>query len=229
MSDTIIIFGNQESLAIVHYDSSNHKITFHRLQQETMKVVALLLIALWSLFHFTSGMIVLQVLLNNGRPLATGEDCSDAEWALINATITTLSQNQRRGLRDTESNQINDMSMEDDRINTGKNRSLAYYPPSCKSKCQGYASKCCLVVNCKGYRRKRSYVRGLLDSTYGSNNTDTDKWNDPERALFYSTSCNNQKTEMKNWLNNLANQVSFNCSKVLRAPRNMTCFNSTQC
>ena len=191
-------------------------------QTMEIKILAIILVVLCSVYHTVRGNAVLQVLLNNGRPMATGERCNSTEWKLINTTIMTLSQNQRRSLlQDNGSNRMKYNSVEKDWINQEDNRNLAYYPPSCKNKCKGYASKCCLAVNCKGYRRERNNVRGLL---YGPEDL-----HDPGRNLYYSTSCDNQKSEMNNWLNNLAYQVSLNCSIVLRAPRNMTCFEDMNC
>lgn len=195
-----------------------------------MQILAALFLVFWSLPNVVKGNIVLRVLLNRGEPMATGEICNATEWNLINATITTLSQNQRRDLlRGNENKFANRKRMEDDPMNSGSHRDLATYPAYCKNTCQLFPPKRCLAVACKGYRRERITVRGLMGDAVNSNHPNTGGWSDRERDLFYSTSCSNQKSEMKNWLNNLAYQVSFNCSKLLRAPRNMTCFDDSLC
>jgi hypothetical protein len=79
-----------------------------------------------SLPTIVTGNFIVRVLLNFGKPLSTGETCTLEEWNLINATITTLSQNQRRVLL-----------TDDDSSNGIKSRNLRFYPPTCKNNCRG--------------------------------------------------------------------------------------------
>jgi hypothetical protein len=168
-----------------------------------------------SLPTIVTGNFIVRVLLNFGKPLSTDETCTLEEWNHINATITTVSQNQRRVLL-----------TDNDSSNGIKSRNLRFYPPTCRNNCRGFTKGSCLAINCKGYGGR--FLRGL-DDTNENTKVATTGNQDKDRDLFYATSCNNQKSELKNWLNNLANEVSYNCSKLLKAQRNMTCFDDLEC
>ena len=136
-----------------------------------------------------------------------------------------MSQNQR-ALRSSNSTIRNDDDEDDDFVEvnnstqvgniTDIDRDLATYPRYCANTCAGYVTGRCMALNCKGYRR-RTTVESKSSSLR------------PKRDLFYSTGCDNQKSEMNNLLTNIRNEVGARCQSLLNAPRKMTCFNTDQC
>ena len=161
--------------------------------------------------------VILQVLLNNGNDMdCDGNDCCDEyEWDFISHQIYTMSGNQRqlRGNNSWDGGDIITDSVSMDNEDESQ-RQLANYPAYCAYRCAGYAPTRCLALNCKGYRRQHHRV--MMESI---------------RELFWSTNCENQKSEVNNLLNNICNnnQVSHNCKSYLMQPRTMTCYSNVDC
>lgn len=177
----------------------------------------------------SGGYVILQALLNNGNSFYCvdrwNDCCTSTEWNLISSRVYTMSQNQR-DLEDGNSTASN----EDDALvevnsnitqiadDTDTDRDLATsYPRYCANNCKGYATGRCMALNCKGYRQRRTTAESKSSSLR------------PKRDLFYSTSCENQKSEMNNLLTNIRNEVGPRCKALLAAPRKMTCFDAATC
>jgi hypothetical protein len=157
--------------------------------------------------------VILQVLLNNGNAMYCngGDCCNTSEFDLISQKVYTMSGYQRH-LRGNdivdEGNAVIDVTnafVVDDEA-----RGLRTYAAYCANRCAGYAKGRCLALNCGGYRRS------VMESV---------------RELFWSTNCENQKSEVNNVLNNIVNnqQVSNNCKSYLMAPRQLTCYSNVAC
>lgn len=163
----------------------------------------------------SGGYVILQVLLNNGNDSFHCVDrwnncCTSSEWNFISQKVYTMSQNQRDLSVSNSTVKSDDVSLVDDYNTTHTDRDLKTYPRYCANSCKGIAAGRCMALNCKKYRQRRTSLR-------------------PKRDLFYSTSCDNQKSEMNNLLTNIQNQLSPQCRSLLNAPRKMTCFNADQC
>jgi hypothetical protein len=175
------------------------------------------------------GYVILQALLNNGNSHYCidrwNNCCTSTEWDLISSRVYTMSQNQRdlEGSNATIQNDddtfvdINNSTQVRD--STDIDRGLVTYPRYCANSCRGYATGRCMALNCKGYRHQQR--RTTIDSKSSSLR--------PKRNLFYSTSCENQKSEMNNLLTNIRNEVGPRCQSLLNAPRKMTCFDADLC
>lgn len=100
---------------------------------------------------------------------------------------------------------------------TNVDRDLQSYPGYCANNCAGYAPGRCMALNCKGYRKSRETAESKPLSLR------------PRRDLFYSTGCDNQKSEMNNLLTNIQNELGPRCKALLNAPRNMTCYGTELC
>jgi hypothetical protein len=128
----------------------------------------------------------------------------------ITHQIYTMAGNQRQ-LRGNDivddGNVLTDAVVTDEDNNA---RELKTYPAYCANSCAGYAKGWCLALNCVGYRRS------VMESM---------------RELFWSTNCENQKSEVNNLLNNMCNnnQVGQSCKSFVMAPRTMTCFSNVEC
>lgn len=155
--------------------------------------------------------VILQVLLNNGEDMyCDGNDCcEDHEWDHISHTIYTMSGNQRL-LRGNDIDKDQEVDSITNAVVDGKARELRTYAAYCANSCAGYARGRCLALNCVGYRRS------VMESM---------------RALFWSTNCENQKSEVNNLLNNMCNnnEVGDNCKSYLMAPRQLSCYSNVEC
>ena len=123
--------------------------------------------------------VILQVLLNNGQNLDCGgkDCCNSQEWENISRQIYTMAGNQRQ----LRGNDIDDVgnNVGNNVIDTmdDQDRGLTTYRAYCANSCAGYARGRCLALNCKGYRRN------VMETT---------------QELFWSTNCENQKSEVNN-------------------------------
>ena len=101
---------------------------------------------------------------------------------------------------------------------TDVERDLEVYTKECKNSCKGIAAGRCMALNCKGYRKLGASEADPKPSSLR-----------PKRDLFYSTGCDNQKSEMNNLLTNIQSNLGARCRSLLNAPRKMTCFSTTSC
>lgn len=170
------------------------------------------------------GYVILQVLLNNGNSHYCidrwNNCCTSTEWDLISSRVYAMSQNQRDLEGSNTTIQTDDDTFVEVNNSTqvdGINRDLATYPRYCANSCAGYTTGRCMALNCKGYRQRRTTAESKSSALR------------PKRDLFYSTSCENQKSEMNNLLTNIRNEVGPRCQSLLNAPRKMTCFNTDRC
>jgi hypothetical protein len=163
--------------------------------------------------------VILQVLLNNGNSFycvdRSNNCCTSTEWNLISTKVYAMSQNQR----DLEDHSTVEVLGNSTQIgnNTDMDRDLQSYPGYCKNNCNGYATGRCMALNCRGYRKSREMEEAKSSSLR------------PKRNLFYSTSCENQKSEMNNLLTNIQSQIGPRCKALLNAPRKMSCYSTTLC
>jgi hypothetical protein len=169
--------------------------------------------------------VILQVLLNNGNKTFKCIDrwdncCNSTEWNFIQSKVYAMSQNQR----DLEENSaVSAVEALDTSTHGGNSTDVdrdlsTSYPRSCANSCAGIAAGRCMALNCLGYRK-------LSESEANSKPSSLR----PKRDLFYSTSCENQKSEMRNLLTNIQSGLGARCRALLNAPRNMTCFSSANC
>ena len=154
--------------------------------------------------------VILQVLLNNGQNMdCGGQDCCNyQEWDVITRQIYTMAGNQRQ----LRGNDIADVGLNvtDAIVVEDEARELVTYRAYCANSCAGYARGRCLALNCIGYRRS------VMESM---------------RELFWSTNCENQKSEVNNLLTNMVNSNQFGqtCKALLMAPRLLTCYSNVLC
>jgi hypothetical protein len=170
----------------------------------------------------------LQVLLNNGNSHYCidrwNNCCTSTEWNLISSRAYAMAQNQR--YLESNSDNLNDdsnidvlrNSTQNDNNNIDTDRDLKTYRGFCSSKCAGYATGRCLALKCRGYRQRRTEGDGSKSSLRPI-----------QRAVFYATGCDNQKSEMNNLFNNMQHELGPRCKSLLNAPRNMTCYNTDDC
>lgn len=149
------------------------------------------------LLHSVSGEPIIRVLFNNGVPLPTNQTCNFFDNLIIDEVLDGNNDRlrSRRQLRAVRSNE------------SPPERQL--WPAYCKNNCAGFAQNTCRATGCKGYRRRILGDKILVKPT--------------ERELL---SCTDQIPEIDLALDDLVarNQVSASCRAVLRAPRNMTCY-----
>lgn len=158
--------------------------------------------------------VILQVLLNSDENLCTDkwgnsvECCEENEWDLISQRFYTMSINQRQLRGESDLNEENAADSTSNVVDD-EARKLSY-SRYCANSCRWYATGRCLALNCKGYRRS------VMETM---------------RELFWSTNCENQKSEVNNLLNNMANnnEVGENCKILLRSSRKLTCFSNVEC
>ena len=149
--------------------------------------------------------VILQVHMNTDSGSCEGDD-----WDYVSHRVYTMSivQRQLRGQSDIEDeNAVGGITNAVD----NKARELTY-PRYCANRCSGYATGRCLALTCVGYRRN------LAESA---------------RELFWSTNCDNQKSEVRNLFNNMANvdDLDEGCKASLRATGtdDMHCFSNVDC
>jgi hypothetical protein len=165
------------------------------------------------------GYVILQVLLNSGDSFYCVDQwnncCTSTEWDLISTNVYAMSKNQR----DLEDSSTVDLISNSTEIgnSTAVDRELQSYPGFCANNCKGYAVGRCMALNCKGYRKNRDMAESKTSSLR------------PKRDLFYSTNCDNQKSEMNNLLTNVQSQLGPRCKALLNAPRTMSCYGSELC
>jgi hypothetical protein len=156
--------------------------------------------------------VILQVLLNNGNDMYCngGNCCNDSEFDLISQQIYTMSGYQRHLRGNDIADEGTDIIEEGTAAEDDEARGLRTYAAYCANSCAGYAKGRCLALNCVGYRRS------VMESV---------------RELFWSSNCDNQKSEVNNVLNNIVNnqQVSNNCKSYIMAPRQLTCYSNVYC
>ena len=169
-----------------------------------------------------AGYVILQVLLNSGNSFYCidrwNNCCTSTEWNLISTKVYAMSKNQRDLLEDDSSTANSTLMDFSSNNSTGVDRDLQSYPGYCANNCAGYAPGRCMALNCRGYRARRE------TSEYKSSSKLR-----PSRDLFYSTSCDNQKSEMNNLLTNIQNEIGPRCKALLNAPRKMSCYGTELC
>ena len=165
--------------------------------------------------------VILQVLLNNGNSHYCidrwNNCCTSTEWSFIQSKVYAMSQNQR----DLEEEPVVVEALDNTTHvanSTDTERDLASYPGYCANSCRGIAEGRCMALNCRGYRK----LGASEDESKSSSLR-------PKRDLFYSTGCDNQKSEMNNLLTNIQSNLGARCRSLLNAPRKMTCFSTTSC
>ena len=197
---------------------------------------------------------VLQVLLNRGNSFYCIDRwdacCNTTEWNYIQSKVYTMSQLQRSLGSEVTVPTVNvrhnrtTSSFGTDTTSTTRtdvvaaDRELKSYPNYCKSKCAGIAAGRCLAAKCQRYRHRRTAVDHhnhndlpLPPTLLRSSSSSSSPPMIPERELYYSTSCSNQKSEMTNLLNNMVLQKKLGprCGSLLSAPRTMTCSAAVPC
>ena len=194
---------------------------------------------------------VLQVLLNRGNSFYCIDRwdacCNTTEWNYIQSKVYTMSQLQRSLGSEVTVPTVNvrhnrtTSSFGTDTTSTTRtdvvaaDRELKSYPNYCKSKCAGIAAGRCLAAKCKRYRHRRTAVDNHNNDhpppTFLRSSSSSSPPMTPERELYYSTSCSNQKSEMTNLLNNMVLQKKLGprCGSLLSAPRTMTCSAAELC
>ena len=165
------------------------------------------------------GYVILQVLLNNGNSHYCidrwNNCCTSTEWNLISTKVYAMSSNQRDLEGTSDVAVISNSTLSDNSTDLDVDRDLATsYPRYCANNCAGYATGRCMALNCRGYRRATAESQPSLR---------------PKRDLFYSTSCDNQKSEMNNLLTNIQNELGPRCRSLLNAPRKMSCYGTELC
>jgi hypothetical protein len=148
--------------------------------------------------------VILRILLNT-----RAGSCQGSDWDFVEHQIYTMSINQRQLRGDVGSDEGNAADSIISEVDN-KARELQTYPRECANSCRTYPAGRCMALNCRGYRR------GLMEST---------------RELFWSTPCENQKSEVRNLLTNIANnnQVGASCkASLLQAPQ-MDCYSNVDC
>jgi hypothetical protein len=169
----------------------------------------------------------LQVLLNNGNSHYCIDRwdncCTSTEWNLISSRAYSMAQHQR--ILKMDSDIPRNESKVDVLRNSTQNannidtdRDLMTYRAFCANRCKGYAPGRCLAMKCRGYRQRHTKdIESQLPQS---------SLRPPHRNLFYSTSCDNQRSEINNLFTNLQHELGPRCNSLLNAPRKMTCFQS---
>jgi hypothetical protein len=96
-----------------------------------------------------------RILLNNGAAAASDMSCSSADMILVLKSLLFTRRNLRQGKNKVDEPQSNDV---DASYDSGRKLSVVFYPASCKTTCQGFATGTCVAPACKGYRRE---MKGL--------------------------------------------------------------------
>lgn len=166
------------------------------------------------------GYVILQVLLNSGNSFYCVDRwnncCTSTEWNLISTKVYAMSKNQR-DLEDSSVAEVELHNSTEIGNSTNVDRDLQSYPGYCANNCAGYATGRCMALNCKGYCKSRATAESKASSLR------------PKRDLFYSTGCDNQKSEMNNLLTNIQSQLGPRCKALLNAPHKMTCYGTELC
>lgn len=176
-----------------------------------MKISILAAVVLGLRFALTSAVTTeyqLRVLFNDGVA-APGMNCSsdqdykEVQWALVPPT-------QGRFLRQSnlEIEEMEHDSEQGPSENEQRQLSVAFYPATCKTACQGFATRTCVAPGCKGFRRELEEM-------------------EDDRALQFSGDpwCNIAQGKAKAFLDflSISTKVSTSCQNLLKQPRNMTC------
>ena len=108
--------------------------------------------------------------------------------------------------------------------NVDVDRHLRTYRSFCTKICAGYARGRCLALKCKGYRQSRR-TNDVSKPSLRPTTTSTATW----IVLFIHRLWQSKKSEMNHLLTNIQHEVGPRCQSLLKAPRNMTCYNTDDC
>ena len=146
---------------------------------------------------FVDGTMLVRILFNQGN-VDPNKWCNPSDLEKINRAVEEAENYHGRNLREAKA------------ISSNSARELPVYPAHCKQSCQGYSSGCCLIANCKGFRRQT-----LEDSS--------------DRELFWNSNCYDQIWELDNAIDDIMYYVSQPCYNLLSSPRSHTCVTEDGC
>ena len=171
-------------------------------------LVAMLFSAVTVVDAFDNVVLQVGLMTTTSCNKSTGPCCDKNEWAHIQDKFYTMVSKQRQ-LRGSDAVD-EDSTLDGVSVVGNEDRELKTYPRFCASRCAGWAAGTCLAAYCKGFRRS------LVESI---------------RELFWSTNCDNQKSEVNNLFKNMANnnEVGPRCKQVLQGPRSMECYSNVNC
>jgi hypothetical protein len=153
----------------------------------------------------------IRILFNHGQTLPGGQTCNITEWDQVLATIFSAAGMRRRGRN----------------LRMGGDNGARQLPArtNCDKACAGFNPQFCANIypDCKGWTGRDLSISDAMPS-YQADNV-------KNRNLVITTlsQCQVKVGDINVALNNLGNVVSAQCTAVMAAQRDFTCYDSNVC